>query len=509
MDATLGISWSNAGEFPDVPEFVIDRFRNRVDTTGLVWRICDPSRPVSLNWELMQEGELRTALQLWICRCIRRLSPGEAQNQYQDIKAVLTLPLPRPTALDGLDMRWWRSVRSALENMPSDRRYIMHRARAWFEWMADQGWVDEDTAFEIATWSIPGNEKGQAVARRDKDSGPLDDVQFNILWQSVLKPQPATNGQAATMICLDLGPNAKSLALLEERDLKVYADPKSGKKRYALAVPRIKKQKNYRETKLRPISPATGVVIEALIAENQSTWGPADPKRPIFCRTRPVRSDADGMQRFPLHCTSQLVSAAVIGYAKTRDLRVPGSGDTDFHVTPRRLRYTYATRLAIEGASAVMIAELLDHTDLQNVMVYIEAAGHMVNILSTALGPALTPTVDRFMGRMVDKPEEAVPNDPAKHIPAKVSGGMIGHIGTCGCGSLCRSAPPFGCYRCAHFQPWSVADHEGLRDNLMRIRDLVRAGDRTGAVSGVFDETLQAVESVIALKNKRACGNAT
>jgi hypothetical protein len=205
-----------------VPEFVIDRFRNRVDTTGLVWRLCDPSRPYSMNWALMREGELRWALQLWICRCLRRFSPAEAQHQFQDVKAVLNLDLPTPAKLEDLDLGWWRKVRAALENMSTDRRYLIYRARVWFEWMADRGWVDEDAAFEIAGWKIPSSPKGQAVSRRDKDTGPLDDIQFNVLWQAVLKPQPATNGQVATMICLDLGPNAKNLALLEERDLKVY-----------------------------------------------------------------------------------------------------------------------------------------------------------------------------------------------------------------------------------------------------------------------------------------------
>lgn len=216
-------SLDSAGiELPSVPEFVIDRFRNRVDTTGLVWRLCDPSRPYSMNWALMREGELRWALQLWICRCLRRFSPAEAQHQFQDVKAVLNLDLPTPAKLEDLDLGWWRKVRAALENMSTDRRYLIYRARVWFEWMADRGWVDEDAAFEIAGWKIPSSPKGQAVSRRDKDTGPLDDIQFNVLWQAVLKPQPATNGQVATMICLDLGPNAKNLALLEERDLKVY-----------------------------------------------------------------------------------------------------------------------------------------------------------------------------------------------------------------------------------------------------------------------------------------------
>ncbi|MDQ6674514.1 MAG: tyrosine-type recombinase/integrase, partial [Chloroflexota bacterium] len=48
------------------------------------------------------------------------------------------------------------------------------------------------------------------------------------------------------------------------------------------------------------------------------------------------------------------------------------------HLTPRRLRYTLATEMAREGASRHKIADVLDHTDLQNVEVYIEAASYIV-----------------------------------------------------------------------------------------------------------------------------------
>lgn len=495
---------------PPVPQFEVDRFRNKVDTTGTKWHLVDPAHRITINWDLVAEGEIKVALQLWICRCIRRHSPMEVQNQFKECKKAIALDLPRPSTLDAMDLEWWRKLRSALEAGGVDRRYLMHRPRQWFGWLADQGWVDEDTAFEIETWRIPGNAKGEAVSSMDKDSGPLDDVQFSVLWQAAIRPQPLTLGQAATLLCLDLGSNPKSLVLLEERDIRAHVDPKTGRRRFLLAVPRMKKRTKDRHTKLRHISPETGTLLEALVALNQNQWGGPDPKRPIICRQKP-RSDevVPGMRRFRLHHTTSEFRQLVSGYGKAQGLRAPGGGDTTFRITPRRLRYTFATRLAIEGASAVLIAELLDHTDLQHVRVYVDAGGRLVNVLTTALGPRLESTVGRFMGKMVDRPEDAVPNDPLAHVPAKVSGGMIGHIGTCGCGSACRFAPPFGCYQCAHFQPWSNADHEGLLSNLQRYRDAARMGDGTGVVTSAFDQVIEAVEGVIALKHQRRQTNAT
>src|SRR5437867_3108239 len=41
-------------------------------------------------------------------------------------------------------------------------------------------------------------------------------------------------------------------------------------------------------------------------------------------------------------------------------------------INPRRFRFSIATHMAEEGASAFHIAEVLDHTDTQNVRVYVE-----------------------------------------------------------------------------------------------------------------------------------------
>jgi hypothetical protein len=212
-------------DLPEVPPFETDRYGNRVDTAGERWVIFDPSLSGLLDWGKLPNGSIKHGLKLWTCFSIRSHSPREAHNQFREIRLTISLLGSVPAEISQLDLRWWKLVRQALRERSAE--YRLHRARHWYLWMADQEFpgIDAETALEIEQWTIPGNVKGEAVERRDMDSGPLTDVQFAVLVQALRREQPPTLGQAATMLCVDLGPNPKALCLLEERDLHCFPDP--------------------------------------------------------------------------------------------------------------------------------------------------------------------------------------------------------------------------------------------------------------------------------------------
>lgn len=287
---------------------------------------------------------------------------------------------------------------------------------------------------------------------------------------------------------------------LEERDLHFYDDVKTGTQVYTLDVPRIKKRQIDRDTKQRRISQETGRVLYELIEQNRKQFGGAqDSNRPIFCRRSPraiAFADA-AMNRFAYHWTCPEFSNAVADFGDKNELRTPGAGDRRFRIFPRRLRYTFATRLAVEGAPPRVIAEALDHTDLQNVQVYIETAGKMAERLTSALGPSLRPITERFLGRMIAGPEEA--GEATKPIPARLSSKMMGHIGSCG-GHTCMEVPPLACYRCRYFSPWRMADHEGLLETVVEFRELIVRGMATPYSLDIVDQAISGIKSVIEAK---------
>ncbi|ACB75572.1 tyrosine-type recombinase/integrase [Opitutus terrae] len=490
---------------PEVAPYVFDRFGMKVNTTGQAWRLNEPTRPLVVTWSLLPaSGEIRHACMLGIQHSICSHAPNTTITAFKAIVWALRAVAPITSDLAALDLDWWRKLRAAARQAHQEER--LHHVRWWYLWMADLGFegIDDEDSFEVERWRIPGGVKGEAVARRDEDCGPLTDLQFAALIYAVRREQPPTLQLAAVMLCIDLGSNPRNLVLLEERDLVTYDDPKGGERVYLLSVPRIKKRLDERATKCRKISAQTGRVLEAVVSQNRAKFGGiADPKRPILCRETPrhLKYDDPEMERFEYHWMTSDLTSAVRSFCEANDLRTPGPGDRRFRVYPRRLRYTLGTRLAVQGAPPKVIAEALDHSDLQHVMVYIEAAGKFAERLTTAIGPLIKPTIDRFLGRLVDGPADAVPaNDLSKAIPAVLGAKLMGNIGTCGSSSLCPLAPPLTCYLCDYFQPWRIADHEGLLASVKEVRELMGKGIATPFSMEVIERVIAAIDSVVQLK---------
>jgi hypothetical protein len=200
-----------------------------------------------------------------------------------------------------------------------------------------------------------------------------------------------------------------------------------------------------------------------------------------------------------MHHTSNDIRFLVANYGREKNLRVPGGGDSSFEIYPRRLRYTFACRLAAQGAPPKLIAELLDHSDLQHVMVYVKTAGNMAGRLSAALDAQMRPMVDMFMGRIIKIDEDAVANDPGAQIPGKTFRGIqLGGIGVCGSGSLCKLLPPLTCYVCEHFHPKLNAPHREMLEAAHQIRKVyVSKNNASNAGLELVDKVVAHIQAVI------------
>jgi hypothetical protein len=132
--------------------------------------------------------------------------------------------------------------------------------------------------------------------------------------------------------------------------------------------------------------------------------------------------------------------------------------------------------MAEEGASVFHIAEVLDHSDTQNVRVYIETVSSIADPVAKATDEVLAPLVRRFQGTIIDSAgNPAFAGLPNQVIPAISPHIGIAHLNAGGIGmcgrdvrkdGLCRLLPPLSCYLCPSFAALRDGPHREMLDSI-------------------------------------------
>lgn len=130
-----------------------------------------------------------------------------------------------------------------------------------------------------------------------------------------------------------------------------------------------------------------------------------------------------------------------------------------FKVTNRRLRKTFCTQLIAKGTPLKIVAELMDHTDLQQLEVYYRHTHHVANKLNEVLKSEASEVIDAFKGKVI-KPEQA--SQAGQQIFAPSGTQQLHLIGSCSSKSPCPLNPPLSCYGCKSLEAFEDADHEGV-----------------------------------------------
>ena len=164
------------------------------------------------------------------------------------------------------------------------------------------------------------------------------------------------------------------------------------------------------------------------------------------------------------------------------------------NVIPTRLRRTLATRAAREGYGIFVIAELLDHSDIQNAGVYTENVPEHVYAINEAVGSQLAPFAKAFQGQIIDSERDAIRGDD---LTSRVRSANGKAVGNCGKNGFCGGFGPIACYTCRDFQAWLDAPHEEVLGWLVedRKRKLELTKDET--IASINDRTIFAVGEVV------------
>ncbi|NRB38359.1 MAG: site-specific integrase [Pseudomonadales bacterium] len=197
------------------------------------------------------------------------------------------------------------------------------------------------------------------------------------------------------------------------------------------------------------------------------------------------------------HKTVENISASVQSTINKLGITSERTG-LPLKANPHRFRYTVGTRAAREGAGSLLIATLLDHSDMQNVDVYINSVPEYAKEISEVMNSHLTQYVAAFQGEIVKNEEEALSENPnASRIRTEDA---LDNIGSCGTNAMCSKYAPVACYLCEKFRPWRDAPHHLVLKHLEEERNSLFNDDP--AIASINDRAIQAVLQVIVRCNE-------
>jgi integrase len=478
------------GEELETPQFTLDVERHPVDLKPQTWQLNSvTSTRTAINWKKVDgcDQNAVAALRVHIIRLIETSSTSHVYNTFYAIANFLRDLKTRPAPLKAVDLS---SLVWYLEQLrEKNSGYLFHYIRLWYSASTDRliDNFEDDVAFALEDLRIEGNAKGYAVLSADPEMGPLSELEEIALRQALIRDNGPIQERAALWLAFAFGANAANLALLREEDFISFHFPEGLESAYFLNVPRIKKRQTLRtDFKKRAVDIPLAKIINELIAYN-ARIASADGFRPLFRLPEPRKKLLQStLTGYANHHTASMLTELISNCVRRLNVISPRTGKS-LKVNTRRLRYTFASKMVRMGTSPRELAELLDHTDLQQVMVYYKADSRFVERLDSTIAVHLGPTVRAFMGEIVASHNQ-LDLIPYRDLPA---------LGSCGAKFVCGLSPHKSCYTCTKFNAFEDGAHVAVLGSLVIERDGYLASDNE-RIAQQLDTTILAVGEVVA-----------
>ena len=316
--------------------------------------------------------------------------------------------------------------------------------------------------------------------------------------------------KAALALSIAFGRNPANLTYLREEDF-IDLTPDSEERCFVVRMPRIKK---------RLLNPRNDFVeeyvellyanlVSELIEKNTTIDVQLMNENDVIPNPKPLFLNRMGNQAAlaskdfenAYNMTSADISSLLKGFVARHKIISPITGEL-LQISARRLRYTLATSLAMEGISKAELARILDHTDTQHVGVYFEMAGNIVEHIDKAAAKGFSRYLQFFKGTVVENDEEAINGSRIdKHLiyVDEENPSDQEDIGVCGEDRICHLDPPYSCYLCPKFQPYKHADHEHVLDCLLKNREQKIKEYEHARLGVQLDDVIAAVAQVTEL----------
>lgn len=463
-----------------------------------LWRYRDGVNSVKLNFgEINAPKPLRNALKLVLVWYAEHLSPSHLVNVFERFKHFSSTIKLMKCEISSLHLINYRAT--------------LDRATEWYlgslsgllkRWhrMCIPG-VSDDALKFLGSIRVKGNRKGIAVLTMDPRQGRFTDVELEAIRAAIVDGYKGglieRDKYVLAVLFIALGPRPIQYAAMKVCDVQAVNNS-SGCPTYFVSVPRAKKREARARSsfKKRTLIPEIGELVLEYAGEVRSRFEGIlkDPNQaPLFPASHQASEAPAG---FEFHRTSDSLRE---WFEYTMDRLVVRSERTGraMNINASRFRRTLACRAADEGHGELVIAELLDHTDTQNVGVYVEATPSMMERIDRAVAIKLAPLAQAFAGVIItDESQARRAGDPTSRICDPRFEPTMKPVGNCGQFGFCGLLAPIACYTCRCFEPWLDGPHERVLDFLIEDRErLLSQTDKR--IASINDRTILAVADVV------------
>lgn len=453
---------SIAQEEVELPALVITKGGATFSPRAMCWNFRDELMQIDLDFSLVASigltllNEFKATL-IWYAE---RRSASHLRNMFERMRHMFDGQAEAFLSTDSITPAIYLNYRDSLDHL--NEWYAGQVAgflRRWYS--LGYAGVQENLIELLDGLSHKGNEKGRAVLTLDSYDGPLSELEYQFCWE-VLRNAYATQEISLQTyvllgLCMAIAPRPVQLAALRVCDVHTLTRS-DGSLEYYLDVPRAKNRLETRaESKYRVVNKELGCAALSLASQIRvrfATFTPDPSQAPLF----PLRRSVDAPVGYEYHSEAKRITNLIRSGWRT----VLGR-NVSLHMTALRLRRTLGTRAAQEGYGALVIAELLDHTDTQNVLVYSQATPDIAMRIDRAMASELAALANAFRGRVIEGEHQATRgNDPASRIVDLRIDPSSDPMGSCAKRGPCGLLAPVACYTCHRFEAWIDGPHEAV-----------------------------------------------
>lgn len=488
---------------PTLPTLARTRSGIDFDPSQDLWRFRDGVKNVHLDFEGwgLENFKLKIGFKGALLWLMQNMSPSHAINMHVKMKHLFKFLNDNfsdlPTEISEEHLISYSAEPDVLKN-----GYLSSLSGFLKKWR-ELGYpgVSKGAVDYLNSVRLHGNEKGTAVRTMDPVKGPLTVMETETLLDALsdaFRDQKVSKEDyLLAWLMIALGMRPVQYAALKVCDLKVVKT-QGGDETFMLSIPRAKQRgvADMRSiAKDRAIIPEVGKLVELHIQDVKSRLlgQLADLEQaPMF----PAIGEQLMAPGYEFHNDSRALASRIKLVLDSLNVHSHRTGEM-IHIAATRFRRTIGTRAAEEGHGPLVIAEILDHTDTQNVGVYTEATPAIIERIDKAIAMQMAPLAQAFAGKLIKSEAEATRgNDPSSRIIDLRIDRSGQAMGSCGQFSHCGFSAPIACYRCSCFEPWLDGPHEAVLEYLLDRRErLLETTDER--MASVNDLAILAVAEVV------------
>lgn len=297
-------------------------------------------------------------------------------------------------------------------NLGPEKNYKLNSIKKFLTKWKKLGYVGVETSAltMLEKIKVKNNLTGEAVKRRDPNSGPLTEQELKIILESIRKLLKENKIHlfiyCYIILLATTGRRPLQLTSLKAKDLIRTGEG------WFLNIPKVKQRKDFRsEFSLVSIDDCLYEKLTTLVDVNQKHIedninqgiGHIKNELPIFMDSKKSISIQSGqsldtiMATDFLHMKNSFISKELDKITTKFNIQSSRTHNP-IRLNARRFRYTLGSRLAKEGASVEVIAKALDHKSINSSGIYVKNSPENVHDIDMKLHSFFEPLSKIFLG---------------------------------------------------------------------------------------------------------------